>query len=387
MADSANELRFDFDAILISNGFQAEYEIGFTNGLSRCGVKPLLVCSENMLVGRLDQGVKTLNLRGSQRSDRSAVQKAMNIIRYWVQLWRLLSSHRSLPVHVIGLFTLRSTWSALFEASVLRHVSKHFVLTVHNVLPHNAHSFLNRQLYRLIYKLPHKLVVHTGRMAEALQTQFGVPLSKLVVMEHGIDRLAPAPLVRSQWLAHHLDLPVGCKAVLFFGNVSHYKGLDILVAALVDAPNALDAVLVVAGACIDREFRAKISPGLNYLVEQGRARWVDGFVPEERVLEYFHGSDVLVMPYRAIDQSGVVFMALATGLPVVATDVGSLAEYVPLTGGKVVEPGNTDALLAGLQDVLASSRPEKRPVRVNEASRFLWSHTVIPLLAAYGRQP
>lgn len=386
MADASKKMKSDFAVILISNGFQAEYEIGFSNGLARCGIKPLLVCSENLLVERLDPNVKTLNLRGSQRSDRTVAQKSLNILSYWLKLWKLLGSRRDLPVHVIGLFTFPSTWVALFEALVLRLLSKQFVLTVHNILPHNAHSLLNRRLYRLIYKLPHILVVHTIRMSEALQTEFGVPVGKVVVMEHGIDRLAPTPLVRSRWLTQHLVLPAGQKIVLFFGNVSHYKGLDTLVASLVDTPDALDAVLIVAGACLDLEFRAKISPGLNYLVEKGRARWFDGFVPEEQVLDYFHGADVLVMPYRAIDQSGVVFMALATGLPVVATNVGSLAEYVPLTGGQVVEPGDADALLAGLRVVLASSRPEDRSVRVKDASRFLWSHTVVPVLPAYGRQ-
>ena len=55
-----------------------------------------------------------------------------------------------------------------------------------------------------------------------------------------------------------------------------------------------------------------------------RAKWSEGFVPTEDVWRYFQGADFLVVPYRHIDQSGVVFMALATGLPIVATDVGSL---------------------------------------------------------------
>lgn len=384
MVDRSNTATSDFDVILISNGFQVEYEVGFTNGLSRCGLRPLLVCSDNLLLERLESGVKTLNLRGSQCSDRSFFQKAINIFRYWIKLWRLIRSHSGRPVHLIGLFSLPSTWAGLLEALALRLASERFVLTVHNVLPHNAHNPMNRWLYRLIYKLPYKLVVHTPRTKKTLQTEFGVSAGKVVVMEHGIDRLAATSMVGRRWLARHLELPPGRQVVMFFGNVSRYKGLDILVAALVDSPNALDAVLVVAGACLDRELRAEISPGLTHLIGQGRARWVDGFVPEEQVLDYFHGADALVMPYRAIDQSGVIFLALATGLPVVATNVGSLADYVPLTGGKVVEPGNADDLLAGLQAVLALSRPVDRSVRVQAASRFLWSHTAHAVLPAYG---
>lgn len=384
MVDKRSAARAGFDVVLISNGFQAEYEIGFANGLARCGLRPLLVCSDKLLRHRLDPGVTTLNLRGSQRPDRPAWHKALNILRYWVQMQRLLRVQAGCPVHVIGFFTLPSSWAGLLEALVLRLSSRHFVLTVHNVLPHDAHHWVNRWLFRLIYKLPHKLVVHTPRMGQTLRAEHGVPAHRVVVMEHGIDRLAPVQPANARWLGEQLDLPAGRPVVMFFGSVARYKGLDILVAALVDAPTALDAVLVVAGACLDAELRAKIAPGLSQLVAQGRARWVDGFVPEDHVLNYFHGADVLVMPYRAIDQSGVVFMALATGLPVVATDVGSLRDYVPLTGGQVVAPGDTDALLAGLRKVLTSSQPGDRSGRVHAASRFLWSHTVAAVLPAYG---
>lgn len=384
MVDNPGAAHAGIDVVLISNGFQAEYEIGFANGLARCGVRPLLVCSDNMLRSRLDPGVATINLRGSQRADRPAWAKALNILRYWLQLHCLLRAQRARTIHVIGQFTLPSTWVALWEALALRLLARHFVYTVHNVLPHDAHSSINRWLYRRIYKLPHTLVVHTPRMRQTLQDQFGVAADRIVVMEHGIDRLAPPAAGDLHWLHDRLGIPARKPVVLFFGTVSPYKGLDTLVDALVAAPAALDAVLIVAGRCRDAALRRAIAPGLTTLVDQGRARWVDGFVPEGEVLQYFQGADVLVMPYRAIDQSGVIFMALATGLPVVATDVGSLADYVPLTDGQVVAQDDTAALLAGLRAVLATTTHADRAVRVAAAARFLWSQTVLAVLPAYG---
>ncbi len=371
--------------VLVSNGFQAEYEIGFTNGIARCGLRPLLVCSDLLMRGRLDVGVTTVNMRGSQRSDRSTWRKALNILRYWWQLRGLIRSQASRTVHVIGLFTLPSTVAALIEAIALRLASRHFVLTVHNLLPHDAHSAANRWLYRWIYKLPHTLVVHTARMRQALEDEFGVPARRVVVMEHGIDHLAPRGQAQPQWLARHLGLPPGRRVVLFFGAVSPYKGLAELVDALVAAPDAMDAVLVVAGRCRDGALRRALTSGLSTLVAQGRAYWVDGFVPEDEVLHYFHGADVLVMPYRAIDQSGVVFMALATGLPVVATDVGSLADYVPITGGQVVRAGDIAALLVALRTALTAVPSASRAVA--GAERFLWSNTVRAVLPAYRSVP
>ena len=46
--------------------------------------------------------------------------------------------------------------------------------------------------------------------------------------------------------------------------------------------------------------------------------------PFEDVTRYFQAADLLVMPYRRISQSGVLFLALSLGLPVVATSVGAL---------------------------------------------------------------
>lgn len=384
MVDRPGAAPAGIDVVLISNGFQAEYEIGFANGLARCGVRPLLVCSDNMLRSRLDPGVATINLRGSQRPDRPAWEKALNILRYWLQLHRLLRSQNTRTIHVIGQFTLPSTWAALWEASLLRLSARHFVYTVHNLLPHDAHGSVNRWLYRCIYKLPHTLVVHTPRMRKTLQDQFGVAAHRIVVMEHGIDRLAPPAAGNRHWLHGRLGLPPQKPVVLFFGAVSPYKGLDTLVKALVAAPDALDAILIVAGRCRDAALRRAITPSLTTLVDQGRARWVDGFVSEDEVLHYFQGADVLVMPYRAIDQSGVIFIALATGLPVVATDVGSLADYVPLTGGQLVAQDDISALLAGLRAVLAATTHADRAVRVAVAARFLWSQTVLAVLPAYG---
>jgi len=61
-----------------------------------------------------------------------------------------------------------------------------------------------------------------------------------------------------------------------------------------------------------------------------------------------------MLPYRRIDQSGVLFAALALGRPIVASRVGGFAEVVEQTGaGVCVEPGDPAALAAALVEVLA----------------------------------
>lgn len=370
--------------VLLSNGFQSEYEVGFANGLARCGLKPLLVCSDKLQRDRLDPEVTPINLRGSQDAERSSFAKAANILRYWWTTIALLRKQKARAVHVTGLFTLRSTLVSFLEAVVLRIVARHFVLTVHNLLPHDSHGPVNRIAYWMIYRLPNRLVVHTAGMRDGLQREFGIDVNRVIVMEHGIDRMAPPSGGQTDWLRRHFGIEGERPIVLFFGSVARYKGLDVLVRAFEQLPTVNAPALVIAGLCRDGHLRQELKLRLAGLVNTRRAFWHDDFVPEEQVLHYFHGADMLVLPYRHIDQSGLVFMALSTGLPVVATDVGSLGEYAPLTGGCVVAPGDAGALATAIGTMLAARPNVDRERVVRSARRFLWAKTVRPVLAAYG---
>jgi glycosyltransferase involved in cell wall biosynthesis len=221
-------------------------------------------------------------------------------------------------------------------------------------------------------------------MREELEREFGVPPSRIVVMQLGIDRIFPPSTGQRDWLRRRCGLSSRLFIVLFFGNVARYKGLDLLAQAFERIAKDTSAVLVIAGRCRDRTLRQELQAQLTPLLTARRAFWFDGFVPEEQVLHYFHGADLLAMPYRHIDQSAVVFMALATGLPVIATDVGTLRDYVPLTGGRVVEPGDPEALAKGIEAMLPRAREIDREHVVREAERFLWVETVRPLLGEYG---
>ena len=77
------------------------------------------------------------------------------------------------------------------------------------------------------------------------------------------------------------------------------------------------------------------------------------YIPFSDVARYFAAADALVLPYRHVSQSGVLFLALAMGLPVVATRVGALAEVLrDGDSALLVEPGSAPALSAAVTRVL-----------------------------------
>jgi glycosyltransferase involved in cell wall biosynthesis len=89
-------------------------------------------------------------------------------------------------------------------------------------------------------------------------------------------------------------------------------------------------------------------------------RWVPRFVSDDEVAAYFERAELVVLPYREIDQSGVLFTALAFGAPLLLSDVGGFAEVAGHGAAELVEPGDPDALAAALGRLLADPAARAR---------------------------
>jgi len=368
--------------ILLSHGFAVEYECAFANALARNGVAVTLIASDETLLRRLEPAVRVLNYRGSQDPKRTRADKASTVLGYIARYFLLLLRTRGQPVHMIGMFTTSNLWVSLVEAWCTRWLAGRYAMTVHNLMPHDRHTRRNRWLMRGIYRSAAVCMVHTQKMGSALHSDFGVPLQRIMVVEHGIDRLLlQQPGQPRQALRRRLALPESGPVVLFFGAVAPYKGLDVLLPAMDIVRQTCPAVLVVAGRCRDAALMAWMKTEMGARVAAGAAFWFDGYWPDDEMPLIFQAADLVVMPYRYIDQSGVVFMALATGVPVVASDVGSLAAYIE-PPGCTVTPGAVHELAAAIVRVLAAPRPAPDVAQVS-AERHLWSRTVVPMIGAY----
>jgi len=85
----------------------------------------------------------------------------------------------------------------------------------------------------------------------------------------------------------------------------------------------------------------------------GRVRFVERFVTDPEIPEYFRRADLVVLPYREIDQSGVLYTALAFGKPLVLSAVGGFVEVAEQHGAaRLVPPGDEEALAAAINELL-----------------------------------
>ena len=115
------------------------------------------------------------------------------------------------------------------------------------------------------------------------------------------------------------------------------------------------------------------------------------FIADEDVEIYFKAADVLVLPYREIFQSGVLFLGYNFGLPVIASDVGSLKEEI-IQGetGFVCKPNDPDDLARTLERYfksplyldLEANRPK---IRAHAHERYSWSKVAQITTAVYSQ--
>src|SRR5439155_8070941 len=104
-------------------------------------------------------------------------------------------------------------------------------------------------------------------------------------------------------------------------------------------------------------------------------RWLTRFVSDAEAAALFRRADVAVLPYREIDQSGVLFTALAFGTPLVLSDAGGFPEVEPALR---VPAGDAAALHHTLRRLLDDA-PERERLRdaAREAAESTYSWRAI----------
>ncbi len=256
-------------------------------------------------------------------------------------------------------------------------VAPKLVLTAHDVLPREPRKGqLTAQ--RRLYERMDAVVVHSehgrGRLLE-----LGIDPGRVHVIPHGaFTHLGELPAgaraggqvgEEADGLSIDTDMPV----VLFFGLLRPYKGLDVL----------LDAWRGVAGAelWIVGMPRMDIAPLLANAPPN--VRFVARFVPDAELPAYFNRADLVVLPYREADQSGVLYTALAFGKPLLLSDVGGFPEVAATGAARTVPAGDPSALRVALQELLSDPPALVEMAARAAASQYSWDAIAQRTLALY----
>jgi glycosyltransferase involved in cell wall biosynthesis len=249
------------------------------------------------------------------------------------------------------------------------------VITAHDVLPREPRPGQLRAQRRL-YERADAVVVHSHHGRERLVVDLEVPSERVHVIPHGaFDYLTELP--------GELPLPdelreVEGPVVLFFGLLRPYKGVDVLLEAWRGIGGAELWVVGMPRVPLSA-LRARATPSV---------RFFPGFVPEAQVPAWFRRADLVVLPYREIDQSGVLFTALAFGKPLLLSSVGGFPEVAETGAAELVVPGDPRALHIALRRLLDD--PGRRDAlgaaaREAAATTYSWDEVAARHLELYER--
>ena len=252
------------------------------------------------------------------------------------------------------------------------------VMTAHYILPANP-GRARLLSARRAFGAMDAVIAHSELGAARLREQVGLDPARVRVIPHGafdyLTRLSdPAPLPAE---LRGVEGPV----ILFFGLLRPYKGVDTLVEAFARVGG--EAELWIVG-----NPRMSLAP-LHHAAARapGTVRFVPRFVGEDEIPALFRRADLIALPYRDSEHSGVVYTALAFGKPMVLSSVGGFPELAAEHGAaRIVAPGDPVGLAAALEELISDQ--EARAELADAARRaaegpFSWDAVAAQTMQLY----
>tara|TARA_B100000780_G_scaffold1824_1_gene1573 strand:- start:209 stop:1354 length:1146 start_codon:yes stop_codon:yes gene_type:complete len=215
----------------------------------------------------------------------------------------------------------------LFNLLFVKILFGKVVLTVHDVssFSNSSNSLI---IANMIYKLTDRIITH-NQFSKSELVNVNADLSSYIsIVPHGNY----IPFINIQFNKEksrkQLAIPNNRRVLLFFGMIKKVKGLEILLSALkgVVKENP-DVLLVIAGKPWENDF----SLYQNIIDENNLSDYIllhTKFIQQEDVEHYYCASDLVVLPYTKIYQSGVLMMTLSFERPALVSDLPPLTEII-----------------------------------------------------------
>jgi len=224
---------------------------------------------------------------------------------------------------------------------ITKHAKKNnktkVVVICDNVIPHENKPF-DKTLTKYFFNRVDYFVVLSESVGRDLLSLY--PKAKHKLLPHPIYSNFGETVLKSE-AKSFLNIKTE-KVILFFGFIRDYKGLDTLLLAMSELKDE-NIKLLVAG-----EFYTYKEKYFNIIKEHKLEKNIilkTDFIPTNEVKYYFSASDVVILPYKSATQSGIVQIAVNFKKPVIATNVGGLAEViVNEESGYIIEKENPKAL-------------------------------------------
>lgn len=298
----------------------------------------------------------------------SMLRRLFKLAEYPVNVLQALAAARKVQAQCVHLQSVN--WIELIMVLAFRLAGLPVVFTVHNVNPHHKTlRIYHRVIYSMLYKLCNSLVIHSEQGKRELMELFNVEPGKVWVIPHGDYKFfVPEIELTAETAKERLGLPGTVKTILFFGAIRPNKGLDFMLSALPRICRKIEGLrLLIVGEPWEnyQRYRKIIE---QYQLEDNVCEYLR-YVSNDEIPLFFWASDVVVLPYREITQSGVLQIAYAFSKPVVATDIEGFKEVIDEgRNGYTVPFGDSQRFAEILITMLSD---EIKMLEMGKFSRFL----------------
>lgn len=299
------------------------YDFGLCEGLGENGIEATLyTCDEVAL----------------------QVEQSFQIKRYYEQIYG------DSPVYIRGLRYIRGTLLSLIHAKKISTNVVHFhvfhigflellnlvlcklfrfrvVLSIHDIIPF-AEGMSNQFFPRWSYRISDILMAHSQIGEQELKRLHQVDHRSVAYVPLGNYLHTASQLKSTDEARRILNIPLGKKVLLFFGQIKAVKGLNVLLEALADVIKVRkDIVLVVAGKVWKDDF-SKYQKIIDDYSLHEFCRLYIRYINDEELSTFFGAADLVVLPYRRIYQSAVLLTTIAYERPALVSDIGGMKEII-----------------------------------------------------------
>lgn len=307
-----------------SHGGMDAYDLRLCSGLTKAGCKISLYTSDC-----------TSGISGVDFNIYRVFKGAYGKDNRWLRLIRYIkgSIHAFIRATIAGeslchLHFFHGGYYELFLAVLAKLTLRKVVITVHDVESFAPGYSVNSNLIARIYNTSDRLITHNRISKDELVARLKINPAKISIIPHGNYIENEFKSFSSGEGRTLLGLGMNSKVVLFFGQIKHVKGLDLLIEAMATvARDVPEVILMIAG----RPWKTDFS-GYEELIDKAgiRDRCIlhIRFIEDEEIPQYFAAADIIVLPYRKIYQSGVILMAMSLGKPVLVSDLPGMTEII-----------------------------------------------------------
>jgi beta-1,4-mannosyltransferase len=290
---------------------------------------------------------------------KSEMEKRGNLVKL------MPSFHHSTPLNIIRMVVYRLKgyniihihW--VFFANI--YILNFFILfskilrydlywEVHNVIRHRKDKILKNEIRarNILLENIRGAILHNEKSKSEIENRLNYKVTNYVIAPHGnfIDYY-PNEISKKE-AKKRLGLLGKNKIVLLFGSISINRGYKQALDFILNSKESRYYNFIIVGKLVDKELKEYLDDLKNYENVFLYLNHVDS----DRIQYFFNASDICLLPYIETTTSGVGILSGSFGIPISATIVGDINEYlIDKKTGVIIEENTSEGIGKSLKKI------------------------------------